>query len=74
MALRIAFHADAERAAEDYLLQRMRADQVQAYEFHISRCSTCASELLVTRTLIQAIRLIADEEAEFRVQSWLRRA
>jgi hypothetical protein len=55
MSPTIAFHIDSEKAAEDYLMNRMPADQIQEYEFHLRYCPVCANEVEVAGTIIEAL-------------------
>ena len=67
MPQRIAFHNDAESAAEDYLMERMPTDQIPAYESHLRCCSTCANEVEVTRAMINALRAITAEQGKLSI-------
>ena len=53
------FHADSEETAETYIMERMRAPDLAAYERHLSTCAECTDCVERTRRFIAAITAAA---------------
>jgi hypothetical protein len=55
--------ADPEEVAELYVMDRLPADQVSAYEEHYIECAACATVLQDAAVYVTAMRAAAEELA-----------
>lgn len=54
-----SFHVDPEKAAEDYLMERLHKTEVGTYEAHIRCCADCTRDVEWTQAMIDAAKRLA---------------